>query len=156
MTALACKKGITVITITSTGMLMAHGYMRRLFEVFERHRTSVDVVSTSEVSVSVTVDEVSHLESIVAGLSAFAEVSVARDLALVAVVGDRYGADPAAFCRVVSALEGVPLRLVSQADARRNVTLVIDEDDLSLAMDRLHAEFFRPAATVPQAAGVSA
>ena len=81
---------------------------------------------------------------------------MAGDLALVAVVGDRYGADPAAFCRVVSALEGVPLRLVSQADARRNVTLVIDEDDLSLAMDRLHAEFFRPAATVPQAAGVSA
>ena len=79
-----------------------------------------------------------------AGLSAFAEVSVARDLALVAVVGDRYGADPAAFCRVVRALEGIPLRLVSQADARRNVTLVIDEDDLSLAMDRLHAEFFRP------------
>jgi hypothetical protein len=77
VTALACKKGITVITITSTGMLMAHGYMRRLFEVFERHRTSVDVVSTSEVSVSVTVDEVTHLESIVAGLSAFAEVSVA-------------------------------------------------------------------------------
>ena len=157
VTALACKKGITVITITSTGMLMAHGYMRRLFEVFERHRTSVDVVSTSEVSVSVTVDDVTHLESIVAGLSAFAEVSVAGDRALVAVVGDRYGADPTAFCRVVRALEGVPLRLVSQADARRNVTLVIDEDDLSRAMDRLHAEFFRPAAPEPQAAaGVSA
>jgi aspartate kinase len=145
VTALACKKGITVITITSTGMLMAHGYMRRLFEVFERYRTSVDVVSTSEVSVSVTVDDVTHLGSIVAALSAFAEVSVAPGLALVAVVGDRYGADPAAFCRVVRALEGVPLRLVSQADARRNVTLVIDEDDLSLAMDRLHAEFFRSA-----------
>jgi len=156
VTALACKKGITVITITSTGMLMAHGYMRRLFEVFERHRTSVDVVSTSEVSVSVTVDDVTHLESIVAGLSAFAEVDVANDRALVAVVGDRYGADPTAFCRVVRALEGVPLRLVSQADARRNVTLVIDEDDLSRAMDRLHAEFFRPAAPEPQAAaGVS-
>ena len=74
MTALACKSGITVVDITSTGMLMAHGYMRRLFEVFERHRTSVDVVSTSEVSVSVTIDNVTHLDSIVAGLSAFAEV----------------------------------------------------------------------------------
>ncbi len=127
-------------------MLMAHGYMRRLFEVFERHRTAVDVVSTSEVSVSVTVDDPTHLDGIVAGLSAFADVSVTRDLALVAVVGDRYGADPAAFGRVVAALSGVPLRLVSQADARRNVTLVLDADDLPRAMHQLHAEFFSAAA----------
>ncbi len=145
VTALACKKGITVITITSTGMLMAHGYMRRIFEVFERFRTSVDVVSTSEVSVSVTIDDATHLEAIVAGLSAFAEVNIANDLALVAVVGEGYGTDPGAFTRVVRALEGIPLRLVSQADARRNVTLVIDEDDLPRAMGQLHAEFFRSA-----------
>jgi aspartate kinase len=123
-------------------MLRAHGYMRRLIEIFERFRTSVDVVTTSEVSVSVTIDNVAHLDAIVAGLSAFAEVSVVGDLALVAVVGDRYGTDPSAFTRVVRALEGIPLRLVSQADARRNVTLVIDEDDLSSAMGRHHAEFF--------------
>jgi aspartate kinase len=145
VTALACKKGITVVTITSTGMLMAHGYMRRIFEVFERFRTSVDVVSTSEVSVSVTIDDATHLEGIVSGLSAFADVSVASELALVAVVGEGYGTDPGAFTRVVRALEGIPLRLVSQADARRNVTLVIDEDDLPRAMGQLHAEFFRPA-----------
>jgi aspartate kinase len=152
VTALACKKGITIITITSTGMLMAHGFMRRLFEVFERYRTSVDVVCTSEVSVSVTVDDVTHLEGIVGGLSAFADVSVVHQLALVAVVGDRYGADPMAFSRVVRALEGIPLRLVSQADTRRNVTLVIDEDDLAHAMSRLHAEFFRTAALPAEAA----
>ena len=76
VTALACKKGITVVTITSTGMLMAYGYLRRLFEVFERYRTPVDVVSTSEVSVSVTIDDSTHLEGIVAALSTFAEVSV--------------------------------------------------------------------------------
>ena len=84
MTALACKQGITVVTITSTGMLMAYGYLRRLFEVFERYRTPVDVVSTSEVSVSVTIDDRTHLESIVAALSTFAEVSVSNHLALVA------------------------------------------------------------------------
>jgi len=67
----------------------------------------------------------------------------------VAVVGDRYGTDPSAFTRVVRALEGIPLRLVSQADARRNVTLVIDEDDLSSAMGRLHAEFFGPRTVGP-------
>ena len=142
VTALACKKGITGITLTSTGMLMAYGYLRRLFEVFERYRTPVDVVSTSEVSVSVTIDDRTHLESIVSALSTFADVSVSHPLALIAVVGDRYASEPAAFARVVKALETVPLRLVSQAIARRNVTLVIDEDDLPRAMARLHAEFF--------------
>ncbi|HEX7087032.1 MAG TPA: aspartate kinase [Vicinamibacterales bacterium] len=142
VTALACKKGITVITITSTGMLMAYGYLRRLFEVFERYRTPVDVVSTSEVSVSVTIDDRTHLDAIVAGLSAFADVSVTHPLALVAVVGDGYAGEPEAFARVVRALEGLPLRLVSQAAARRNVTLVLDEADLPSAMTRLHAEFF--------------
>ena len=137
------------MTITSTGMLMAYGYLRRLFEVFERYRTPVDVVSTSEVSVSVTIDDRTHLESIVAALSTFAEVSVSNHLALVAVVGDRYGADPTAFSRVVKALQGLPLRLVSQADARRNVTLVLDQDDLPAAMSQLHAEFFHQAAPTP-------
>ena len=145
VTALACKKGITVITITSTGMLMAYGYLRRLFEVFERYRTPVDVVSTSEVSVSVTIDDRTHLDAIVEGLSAFADVTVTYPLALVAVVGDRYAGEPEAFARVVRALEGLPLRLVSQAAARRNVTLVLDEADLASAMTRLHAEFFSAA-----------
>ncbi len=142
VTALACKRGITGITLTSTGMLMAYGYLRRLFEVFERYRTPVDVVATSEVSVSVTIDDRTHLNGIVAALSTFAEVSLSHPLALIAVVGDRYAAEPTAFARVVKALEGVPLRLVSQAVARRNVTLVIDDDDLPRALSRLHAEFF--------------
>ena len=149
VTALACKRGITVITITSTRMLMAFGYLRRVFEVFERYRTPVDVVSTSEVSVSVTIDDRRHLEPIVAALSGFAEVGVADERALVAVVGDRFGEDPATFARVVRALEGIPLRLVSQADARRNVTLVLDERDLSRAMTRLHAECFGHPAHAP-------
>ena len=156
VTALACKKGITVVTTSSTGMLMAYGYLRRLFEVFERHRTPVDVVSTSEVSVSVTIDDRTHLESIVAALSAFAEVSVSHHMALVAVVGDRYGSEPAAFSRVVRSLEGLPLRVVSQADARRNVTLVLDEDDLPSAMARLHAEFFHTGAPTPDTLMTSA
>jgi len=152
VTALASRGGITVITITSSRMLMAHGFLRRLFEVFERHQTSVDVVSTSEVSVSVTIDDLTHLDAIVAGLSSFAEVSVAHRLALVAVVGDRFAADPAAFGRVIAALEGIPLRLVSQADSRRNVTLVIDEEDVPRAMDRLHEAFFGAALRTTEAA----
>ena len=86
--AIACKRGITVIEVTSTRMLMAHGFLRRLFEVFERCGTPVDVVTTSEVSVSVTVDDDKNLDAIVGALTEFAEVSIERDMAILCVVGD--------------------------------------------------------------------
>src|SRR4029079_5504077 len=75
LTALACKRDVTVIDITSTRMFMAHGFLSRLFEVFERYKTPVDVVTTSEVSVSVTVDDVRRVEAILENLRGFAEVS---------------------------------------------------------------------------------
>ena len=146
VTALACKKGITVITITSTGMLMAYGYMRRIFEVFERFRTSVDVVSTSEVSVSVTIDDRHASRGHRRGAVGVCRCQRRERAGAGGRGGRRVRRRPAGvFSRVVRALEGIPLRLVSQADARRNVTLVIDEDDLPRAMGQLHAEFFRPA-----------
>src|SRR2546430_350421 len=84
LTAIACKRDVTVVDITSTRMLMAHGFLRRLFEVFERFRTAVDVVTTSEVSVSVTVDDTRRLAAIVESLQRFAEVACAGATALVA------------------------------------------------------------------------
>ncbi len=106
-------------------MLMAHGFLRRLFEVFETYRTAVDVVTTSEVSVSVTVDDDRQLAAIVAALEQFAEVSVERDMAILCAVGDNLRTDPRLAIRLLSALEGVPLRMVSQAASRRNITVVL-------------------------------
>ncbi len=88
LTAVASKRGVTVVDITSTRMLMAHGFLRRLFEVFERFRTPVDVVTTSEVSVSVTVDDARRLPAIVTALQEFAEVSCDDHMAIVCAVGD--------------------------------------------------------------------
>jgi aspartate kinase len=127
-----------VVDITSTRMLMAHGFLRRLFEVFERFRTPVDVVTTSEVSVSVTVDNPRRLEDIVGNLRNFAEVSVERDMAIVCVVGENLRADASLFGRAVVALDSIPLRLVSQAASRRNITFVMRDADVPAAMDRLH------------------
>jgi aspartate kinase len=138
----ACKRQVTVIDVTSTRMLEAYGFLRRLFEVFERFQTSVDVVTTSEVSVSVTIDDCRRLDAIVAELSKFADVTVERDLALVAVIGEDLRADPGTFGRVVRALGAAPLRLVSQAASRRNVTVVLPERELATAVARLHEEFF--------------
>ena len=142
LTALACKRDVTVIDITSTRMLMAHGFLRRLFEVFERFKTAVDVVTTSEVSVSVTVDDTRRLEAILDNLHNFAEASCEREMAIICAVGENLRADPTLFGRAVTSLDRIPLRLVSQAGSRRNVTFVLRDADVPHAMMRLHEAFF--------------
>ena len=142
LTAMAAKRDLTVVDITSDRMLMAYGFLRQVFEVFERFRTAVDVVTTSEVSVSVTVDDRRNLDAIVEALSAFADVSIEPGMALLCAVGDRLRNEPAIAARVVRVLEEVPLRMISQAASRRNITVILRQADLSHAMHRLHEEFF--------------
>jgi aspartate kinase len=140
--ALAAKRDVTAIDVTSSRMLMAYGFLRQVFEVFERFRTAVDVVTTSEVSVSVTIDDRRHLDGIVEALEALGEVSVESGLALLCAVGDRLRHEPAIGARVVAILEEVPLRMISQAASRRNITVIMRQADLAPAMQRLHAELF--------------
>ena len=136
------KKDLTVVDITSSRMLMAYGFLRRVFEVFERFRTAVDVVTTSEVSVSVTVDSRQNLDAIVAALSEFSQVTLEHDMALLCAVGDRLRNEPEIAARAVGVLEEVPLRMISQAASRRNITVILRQSDLTHAMQRLHEEFF--------------
>jgi aspartate kinase len=140
--ALACKRGITILDITSTRMLMAHGFLRRVFEAFEVNATAVDVVTTSEVSVSVTIDDNRRGAHIVAALLEIAEVTVEEQMAILTVVGDRLTTNSALAARIVGALTGFPLRMVSQAASRRNVTIVLPEAHLAAAMRHLHRELF--------------
>ena len=142
LTAIACKRDVTVVDITSTRMLMAHGFLRRLFEVFERFRTAVDVVTTSEVSVSVTVDDTRRLEALVENLRHFAEVACEPEMAIVSAVGENLRSDATLFGRAINALDRIPLRLVSQAASRRNLTFVLRNADVPEAMKRLHETFF--------------
>jgi aspartate kinase len=145
LTALACKRGVIVVNITSTRMLMAHGFLRRLFEVFERFRTPVDVVTTSEVSVSVTVDNPRRLQDILDNLRKFADVTSEPEMAIVCLVGENLRTDATLFGRAVMALGRMPLRLVSQAASRRNLTFVLRDADVPAAMSALHQEFFQDA-----------
>ncbi len=150
ITALACKRKITVVEVTSTRMLMAHGFLRRLFEVFERYRTSVDVVTTSEVSVSVTIDDDRRIDDIAGALREFAEVNVEPNMALLCAVGENLRVDPAFAIRMLAGLDGIALRMVSQAASRRNVTVVLRDSDVESAMSRLHdAWFAEPEAATP-------
>ena len=143
LTGLASKREVTVIDITSTRMLMAYGFLRRVFEVFERFKTAVDMVTTSEVSVSVTVDDTRHIGEIEEALSEFAAVSVVRQMSLLCAVGDVLQNEPEMAAKVVGVLEEVPIRMISQAASRRNITVVLRQVDLPHAMERLHEEFFR-------------
>ncbi len=142
LTAVATKRNVTVVDITSTRMLMAHGFLHKLFGVFEHHATSVDVVTTSEVSVSVTVDDVRRLPRILDDLRAFAEVQSSSDLAVLCVVGQGIQGDATFVSRLLQALGPVPIRMLSQASERRNITIVIPDAELPGALARVHEEFF--------------
>jgi aspartate kinase len=142
VTAVASKRGVTVVDITSTRMLMAHGFLRRIFEAFEQHHTPVDVVTTSEVSVSVTIDDVRHLPAVIETLEGVAEVTREDDMAILCAVGDGLQHDPTFVSRLLEAVGAVPIRMLSQAAARRNITLVLRDADLPDTLRRVHDTFF--------------
>jgi len=154
--AIACKRGLVRIDIVSTRMLMAVGFLRRVFEVFERFSTPVDVVTTSEVSVSVTIDDRRALEAIVSELAAFADVTCEEGVAIVCAVGESLRTQPALAARVLGALEGLPLLMVSQGGCRKNITVVVREVDVAAAMERLHRRFFEADPAAMAAAAVLA
>ena len=142
-TAIASKTGVTVVDITSTRMLMAHGFLRRIFEVFEQHRISVDVVTTSEVSVSVTIDDARRVPEALDTLRAVADVTREDGMAILCAVGEGLQNDPTLVTELLGATGGVPIRMVSQAAARRNITLVLRAEDLNTTLQRVHERFFQ-------------
>ncbi|HEX4935467.1 MAG TPA: aspartate kinase, partial [Gemmatimonadaceae bacterium] len=146
VTALAGKQGVTVIKVRSPRMLLQHGFLRTLFEVFDRHRTSVDVVATSEVSVSVTIDDASHLDTLVVDLSHLGDVSVERNRGIVAIVGAGLTESSEAMSRALSALTSLRVHMLSLSASGINLTMLVDGDRVGEAMRRLHEAFFPSAA----------
>ncbi len=140
--SIACKRRITTVNIHSTRMLMAHGFLRRIFEVFDRFETPVDMVATSEVSVSLTIDNTSNIDSILAELRQFAEVTVEHDSVIVCLVGENIRHTPGVARRVFDALDGINIRMISQGASLLNISFVVAEADLARAVGALHEEFF--------------
>jgi aspartate kinase len=140
--AIAMRTGVTALFVGNPRMLLAYGYAARVFSVFERHRVSVDVIATSEVSISITVDERASLDGVVRDLAEFAEVSLLPHLAVVSVVGKGLRSTAGIAVRVFGALGDVNVVLISQGASDTNVTFVVDADDAPKALRRLHKEFF--------------
>jgi aspartate kinase len=140
--SIACKKNITLVNIVSTRMLMAHGFLRRIFEIFDRFETPVDMLATSEVSVSLTVDNTRALEAIREEIEEFAEVTIEDHHAIVCLVGENIRKIPGTVARVFTALKDINVRMVSQGASLLNISLVVAASDLHRAVESLHREFF--------------
>ncbi|MDQ2976409.1 MAG: lysine-sensitive aspartokinase 3 [Acidobacteriota bacterium] len=143
--AIAHKTGVTTVQVTSARMLGAYGFLRALFEVFDQHRTAVDVVTTSEVSVSLSLDDTSALPSIVGDLEKLGSVSVEEKRAILCIVGEGLRSTPGIAARIFSTISDINVSLISQGASRINLTFAVEESRAREAVTRLHREFFENA-----------
>jgi aspartate kinase len=139
--SISCKRGVTIVNVNSSRMLMAHGFLRRMFEIFDRHGISVDMIATSEVSVSLTLDGASNLDEIVRELKEFASVRVETGQALVCLVGEDIRHTPGVAARAFGALRK-NIRMISQGASELNLGFVVLDDELPEVVRVLHSEFF--------------
>lgn len=140
--AIAFKRGITVVNVISDRMLMAHGFLARLFEIFNKHETSVDMVATSEVSVSMTVDDTRHLDAVIADLEQLGEVEVEREQALICVVGEQLKYTPGVASRIFGSIADVNVSMISHGASAINVSFIVANSEVERAVRALHQEFF--------------
>jgi aspartate kinase len=140
--AIAAKDNITAIKIKSSRMLMAYGFLRRVFEVFEHHRTPIDMIATSEVAVSLTIDNETHLSSIETELKKFGSIEVDRDQTIICIVGNRIMDKKGAINEVFKSLAQIPIRMVSCGGSANNVSVLIDKQYKEKALNDLNEGLF--------------
>ena len=143
--SIAAKKRLTIMDIVASRMLLSHGYLRAIFEVFDKHKCPVDMVSTSEVSVSLSVDSNEKLPAIAADLSKLADVKYEGRKALICMVGENIRGHNGIAARVFQTVRHVNLRMISQGASEINMSFMVEEDDADEAVRSLHAEFFADA-----------
>lgn len=140
--AVAAKDNITVINIKSSRMLMAYGFLRKVFEVFEQHKTPIDMISTSEVAVSLTIDGADNLDSIVAELKKFGTIEVEKNQTIICVVGHNIGKQHGILEKVFHALAAIPVRMVSCGGSNNNISIVIEPSYKEKALISLNENLF--------------
>jgi len=143
--AIAHKTGVTTVQVTSTRMLGAYGFLRALFEVFDEHKTAVDVVTTSEVSVSLSLDDITSLKEIVAKLEKLGSVTIEEKRAIICVVGEGLRTTPGIAARIFSTISDINVSLISQGASKINLTFAVEEARVRETVSRLHKEFFENA-----------
>lgn len=132
--AVAAKSGITAIKIKSTNMLLAYGFIRKVFEVFEAWKTPIDMIATSEVAISLTIDCTAQLDNILKDLEKYGTIEVDRNMAIICIVGDCSAGKSGFGAQVLTALAEVPLRMISYGGSEHNISVLVKEEDKKKAM----------------------
>lgn len=140
--AVAAKDGITAIKIKSSRMLLAYGFLRRVFEVFELYKTPIDMITTSEIAVSLTIDNPAHLEAITKELAEYGTVEVDQNQTIICVVGDFVAENKGVASKVIESLKDIPLRMICYGGSRHNISLLIRSDMKTKALNALHRGLF--------------
>ena len=140
--AVAAKENITAIKIKSSRMLLAHGFLKKVFEVFETYRTSIDMICTSEVGVSMSIDNTKHLDDIVAELKKYGTVTVDKDMCIICVVGDMVWENLGFESRALDALADIPVRMISYGGSNYNISFLVKGTDKKAALQRLSDVLF--------------
>jgi len=141
--AIAAKDGITAIKIKSSRMLLAYGFLRKVFEIFEKYKTPIDMITTSEVAVSVTIDDLSHLDQIVAELQGLGMVEVDRDQTIICVVGNLVSETKGVIKFVMDSLADIPIRMVSYGGSTHNVSILVEAQYKIQALQSLNQGVFK-------------
>jgi aspartate kinase len=140
--AIAAKDGIIEVRVKSSRMLLAYGFLRKVFEVFEKYRTPIDMITTSEVAVSLTIDNATHLDAIIRELQPFGETEVTPGQTIVAIVGNDIAQTKDILSRLFRSLETVPVRMVSYGGSAHNVSLLVPEEKKSETLKLLNKGLF--------------
>jgi aspartate kinase len=140
--AVAAKGGITAIKVKSSRMLLAHGFLKQIFEVFERYQTPIDMITTSEIAVSLTIDDATHLEEITKELEKLGLVEIDQNQCIICLVGNNIMFEKSIMNRVMKALDSIPLRMVSFGGSKNNVSLLIQEEDKVEALNKINQHIF--------------
>ena len=140
--AVAAKDGIIAINIKSSRMLLAYGFLRKIFEVFEKYRTPIDMITTSEVAVSVTIDSSIHLKEIVRELEPFGTVELDMEQSIISIVGNEIAQTPDVLMKVFDALQSIPIRMVSYGGSRHNISMLINSRYKKEALQLINSDVF--------------
>ena len=140
--AVAAKDHISAIKIKSGRMLLAHGFLRKVFEIFENYQTPIDMVTTSEVGVSVTIDKIKHLQEIVDDLKKYGTVTVDNDMTIICVVGDLVQSNLGFESKIIDALKDIPVRMISYGGSNYNISFLVKSEDKKRALQALSNKLF--------------
>lgn len=140
--SIAAKENITCIKIKSDRMLLAYGFLKKIFEIFETYKTSIDMICTSEVGVSLTIDNTSYLEEITCELEKLGDITIDKNMSIVCVVGNMNWENLGFQSKVIDSLKNIPIRLISYGGSNYNISILIDQDNKERALQQLHANVF--------------